>query len=187
MTESEVAELNGIDMENSNLNIELAKDRNANKDGNQKSTTWSKGGDDNKTLFVKNLDWNVTEDQIIDHFGCKHARLPRHEDGSIKGFAFIEFDSEGDATKALEDLQESELNGRNLKLDRAGGKSNGGNRGGRDSRGRGGFRGGRGGERGGFRGGRGFGDRGGRGGRGGFRGGRGGRGGHQSTKIVFDD
>lgn len=93
------------------------------------------------------------------------------EDGRPKGFAHVEFETH-EAAKAALELNGSNLDGRDLRLDLSSG-SRGGGFGGRGGRGgdRGGFRGGfRGGDRGGFRGGD-------RGGRGGFRGGRGGRGG----------
>jgi len=94
------------------------------------------------------------------------------------GFGFVEFEKVSEAEAAMKEMNESEIDGRNIRLDFArpkGERSEGGFRGGRGG-GRGGFRGGRGGGFGGGRGGRGgFGGRG--GGRGGFRGGRGGRGG----------
>lgn len=87
------------------------------------------------------------------------------DDGRVKGFAHVEFESPDAAQKALE-MNGAPCDGRELRLDLSSSSSRGGDRGGRG--GRGGFRGG---DRGGFRGGDRGGFRGGRGGRGGFRGG----------------
>jgi nucleolin len=152
------------------------------------------------TLFVGNLSFNSTEDSLYQVFSeagqVTGVRMPTdRETGRLKGFAYVEFGSVEDASKALESLNEREVDGRNLRLDFAGAKpqnNGGGDFGGRGGRGgRGGF-GGRGGSRGGFGGGRG-----GRGGFGGGRGGRGGRGGSfnpnrgsiasfQGQKTTFD-
>ena len=154
------------------------------------------------TLFVGNLSFQSNEDSLYTAFGSygqvTGVRLPTdRETGRMKGFAYVEFASVEMAQKALSEMNEAPIDGRNVRLDFAGartqsaGGNDGGFRGGRGG-GRGDFRGGRGGGRGGrgdFRGGRG----GGRGGRGDFRGGRGGfnpnRGSIQAfsgTKVTFD-
>lgn len=41
---------------------------------------------DKRSLFVGNLSWNVDEGAVGELFeGCKEVRLPKHEDGKIKG------------------------------------------------------------------------------------------------------
>ncbi|KAJ2726265.1 nuclear localization sequence binding protein [Coemansia sp. Benny D115] len=131
------------------------------------------------TLFVGNLSFDSTEDSIRSAFSeCGEVVSVRivtdMETNRKKGFGYIQFADVDAATKAME-LNNSDLDGRNIRLDysqpRSASSGFGGGRGGFRG-GRGGFRGGRGGfggDRGGF-----GGDRGGRGGRGGFRGGRGG-------------
>lgn len=39
-----------------------------------------------RTLFVKNLPWTATEDQVAELFeGCTSVRLPLNEEGRLKG------------------------------------------------------------------------------------------------------
>lgn len=133
------------------------------------------GGDSEEkkhNIFVGNLSYETTEDSLGKFFeSCGNIiaiRMPTDEHtGRKKGFAFVDFDS-SDAVDQAVGYNDSELDGRNIRVDRGGPKRNGGGRGG----GRGGFGGGRGGRGGGFGGGRGGGFGGGRGG--GFGGGRGG-------------
>lgn len=134
------------------------------------------------TLFVGNLSFNVVEDSVWDYFSefgpISSVRLPKDpESGRPKGFGYVEFTNQEDATKAFDQNGSLELDGRGLRIDYSGPKppreGGAGGRGGfgggdRGGRGRGGF-GGRGG------GGRGGGGRGG-GGRGGGRGGASSRG-----------
>ncbi|KAJ2811837.1 nuclear localization sequence binding protein, partial [Coemansia sp. 'formosensis'] len=125
------------------------------------------------TLFIGNLSFSTNEDSLREAFAecgtVVSARIPTdRETGRMKGFGYIEFDTVEAATEALK-YNNTDLDGRNIRLDYSTPRTGGGESGGRGG-GRGGFRGGRGG--GGFRGGNG----GGRGGRGGFRGGRGGGG-----------
>lgn len=114
------------------------------------------------TVFVGNLSFNTEVDKLWDLFGpcgnIKDVRLGKKPDGTSKGFAHIEFDSEEAAQKAM-GMAGRKLDGRQLNVDSSTKKSDG-------AGGRGGFGGGRG--RGGF-----GGDRGNSRGRGGFGGGRG--------------
>jgi RNA recognition motif-containing protein len=127
-----------------------------------------------KRLFVGNLNYDTTEDDLIEAFeqdGRKvaSARVMTDRDtGRSRGFAFVEMETEEDAQAAIEAMNGTDLGGRALRVNEAEARaprSGGGGGGG----GRGGFGGG-GGGRGGFGGGGG-------GGRGGYGGGRGGRGG----------
>ena len=125
-----------------------------------------------KTLFLGNLSFDVTVDDVrnaFEGFGeIVRLSLPTDRDsGNPKGFGYVEYGSVDEAEAALDAMKGAELSGRRLRLDYSQPRSdNGGGFGG--GRGRGGF-----GGRGGGRGGGGFG--GGRGG-GGFGGGRGGGG-----------
>merc|ERR1712151_237269 len=104
------------------------------------------------TVFVGNLSFNTEVDKLWDLFGpcgnIKDVRLGKKPDGSSRGFAHIEFDSEEAAQKAMS-MAGRKLDGRQLNVDSSTKKSGGG------GGGRGGFGGDRGGGRGGFRGGRG--------------------------------
>ncbi|XP_059801188.1 nucleolin isoform X2 [Hypanus sabinus] len=138
-----------------------------------------RGGDVSKTLFIRGLSEDTTEETLKEAFeGAANARIVTDRDsGKSKGFGFVDFSSEEDAKAAKESMEDGEIDGCKVTLDFARPKFDsqrgGGGRGfGRGGRGRGGF------------GGRGRGGRG--GGRGGFGGFRGGRGGPQGKKIKFD-
>lgn len=82
-------------------------------------------------LFVGNIDWNATVEQLIEEFG-KYGELESREDGTPnvviisdkftgrpKGFGFVSFVSEEDAQKAMEALDGFEVNGRPLAVKEA--------------------------------------------------------------------
>ena len=124
------------------------------------------------TLFLGGIAWSLTEDDIWNAFAeygeVTAVRLPKEiETNRPKGFGYVEFDSQDNATKALEALNGQDLGGRPIRIDYAGARANSnsprsgspsfGGRGGR-----GGMRGGRGGGRGGATRDNGWGSRGGR-------------------------
>jgi cold-inducible RNA-binding protein len=141
-----------------------------------------------KTLYVGNIPYSATEDELIAQFAAYGGQNPRIIEG--RGFAFIDVD-DAQLDAAIEDKHNSEMGGRRLTVNVArpreggGGRPGGGGGGGaRGGYGGGGDRGGYGGGGGGYGGG--GGDRGGYGGGGGGdrgfgggggRGGRGGKGG----------
>lgn len=169
-------ELDGKEVDGRNIRVNYAKPR-ADKPTDRRAKAFNdKRSDPAETLFVGNLSFNTNEDTLYELFGS-HGDIQRvhivtdRETGAPKGFAYVQFGTVDESSKALEALTGHEVDGRGLRIDFAPPKERsegGGGRGGfgGDRGGRGGF-GGRGGGRGGF-GGRG-------GGRGGFdRGGRGG-------------
>ena len=97
---------------------------------------------DRHSIFVGNLSFKSNENSIRKHFSsCGNVvdiRLAKRDDGKLKGFAHVDFDSEEGVQKALE-LNGKELDGRPLKIDvstpKQGGGNRGGNRGGRGGRG----------------------------------------------------
>lgn len=127
-----------------------------------------------KKLFVGNLSFNTTEDEVRELFS-EHgtieslAWITDRDTGRFRGFCFIEMD-EGAATSAISALDGQDFQGRSLRVNEAqpredrggGGRRSGG--GGFNRSGGGGNRGGSGGSRGGG------GNRGGGGDRGGDRG-----------------
>lgn len=167
----------------------------ANKFGDKRSAP-------SNTLFIGNLSFDCTNETIQEVFAeygnVTRVSLPTDRDsGALKGFGYVDYGSQEEATAALEALQGQDVAGRPLRVDFAAPRDDNGGGGGRGGfgGGRGGGRGGRGGfgdrgGRGGGRGGGGFGGRGGRGGaRGGGRGGsfnRGGFGDFQGQKKSFD-
>ncbi|MCB9855212.1 MAG: RNA-binding protein [Phycisphaerales bacterium] len=121
-----------------------------------------------KKLYVGNLSYSVTASELQEMFGqygqvvSAEVIEDRHT-GQSKGFGFVEMASDDDAQSAIDGLDNTESNGRTLKVNEARPREDRGPRGG--GGGGGGYRGGGGGG-GGYRGG------GGGGGRGGDRGGR---------------
>ena len=140
-----------------------------------------------KKLYVGNLPFSVTEGTLTDWFSpfgnVDSARLiTDRETGRSKGFGFVEFSSDEDAEKAINEMNGKEMDGRALTVNEArpqeprsggGGGSRGGGGYGGGGSGGGGYGGGGGGG-GGYGGGGSGGGGGGRGGRGGGGGGRGG-------------
>jgi RNA recognition motif-containing protein len=146
-----------------------------------------------KRLYVGNLPYSVTSDELQEMFG-QHGNVTSaqvvsdRETGRSKGFGFVEMSTDEEATSAIENLNGKDMGGRSLtvnearpKEDRGGGGGYGGGGGGRS--GGGGYGGGGGGR---SSGGGGYGGGGGGGGGtqrgfgGGGRGDRGSRGGRDS-------
>jgi len=117
-------------------------------------------------LYVGNLSFRVSSDDLFEHFSqagqVESANVVQdRETGRSRGFGFVEMASEDEANGAIAQFNGTEYDGRNLVVNEARPRENGGGGGG----GRGGYGGG---------GGRG-GNRGGGGGRGGYGGGGGSR------------
>jgi len=76
-------------------------------------------------LYVGNLDFNTTEDELKSHFEAKGittksiALIKDKYTGKAKGFGFIEVESEEVLNKAIEALDGQELNGRKLTVNKA--------------------------------------------------------------------
>jgi RNA recognition motif-containing protein len=121
-----------------------------------------------KRLYVGNLSYSVTEVDLRDAFSADGFEVAEvkvvmdRETGRPRGFAFVEMATEEGAQKAIENLNNRELQGRAMTVNEARERTGGAGGGG------GGYRGGGGG------GGGGYGGGGGGGGRGGGRGGGGG-------------
>jgi RNA recognition motif-containing protein len=123
-----------------------------------------------KRLYVGNLPFDVTEDQLHELFAphgqVVSAKLITDMDtGRSRGFGFVEMSTEDESKVAIEKMNKAKVNDRELTVNEARPRPE------RSSTG-GGGRGGFGGGRGGFGGGRGGYSSGGGGGRGGFGGGR---------------
>lgn len=84
-----------------------------------------------KKLFVSNLDFEITTDQLRDMFNEIGSTMSvviasDRETRRSKGFAFIEMDVEEDAKKAIELLNNKVINGRPMKVVEDRGKTGGG-------------------------------------------------------------
>lgn len=111
-------------------------------------------------LYVGNLSFGVTSEDLQDHFAqagtVESAKVVEDRDtGRSRGFGFVEMASAEEAQTAIEQFNGQDLDGRNLVVNEARPREEGGggNRGGRGGGGRGGYGGGGGGGRGGNRGG----------------------------------
>lgn len=100
-----------------------------------------------KKLYVGNLPFSVTEDDLRDLFSehgdvSSVALITDRETGRPRGFGFVEFANDSDAEAAVEALNGAEVKGRALVVNEARERES---RGGGGGGGRGGYGGGRGG------------------------------------------
>ena len=75
-------------------------------------------------VFVGNLDFNTTRDEVEALFAqvgtVRDVFLPTdRESGRPRGFAFVEFESDEDAAKAIEKFNGHDLGGRALRVNAA--------------------------------------------------------------------
>lgn len=105
-----------------------------------------------KNLFVGNLPWSV-DDQSLENLFAEYGDVQSakvildRDTGRSRGFGFVEMDDEG-ASAAINALNESEVDGRNIRVNEAQERRSGGGGGGhRGGGGGGGHRGGGGGGR----------------------------------------
>ncbi|KFZ56261.1 Nucleolin, partial [Podiceps cristatus] len=109
-------QLNGKKLMGLEIKLEKAKSRETMKE--------SKKERDARTLFVKNLPYRLTEDEMRDVFeNALEIRIVTNKEGNSKGMAYIEFKTEADADKALEEKQGTEVDGRAMVIDFLGEKS----------------------------------------------------------------
>ncbi|MBD2363622.1 MULTISPECIES: RNA recognition motif domain-containing protein [unclassified Anabaena] len=95
------------------------------------------------SIYVGNLSYEVTQDTLTAVFAeygtVKRVQIPTdRETGRLRGFAFVEMESEAEETAAIDALDGAEWMGRDLKVNKARPKEDrgsfggggGGNRGG---------------------------------------------------------
>ena len=87
-------------------------------------------------LFVGNLSWSTSDDGLraaFEPYGeINEAKVITDRDtGRSRGFGFVTFSEDGDAEKAMEELNGTELDGRTIRVNEAIDKKRGGDRGGR--------------------------------------------------------
>ncbi len=75
------------------------------------------------TLYVGNLPWSLTEDELLEAFAsCTSVEAARiitdRETGRSRGFGFVEV-NEDDAPKAIQNMNGYELKGRKLIVNEA--------------------------------------------------------------------
>lgn len=76
------------------------------------------------SIYVGNLSYDVTSDDLTQAFAeygtVKRVQLPKdRETGRLRGFAFIEMDSDVEEAAAIEALDGAEWMGRDLKVNKA--------------------------------------------------------------------
>jgi RNA recognition motif-containing protein len=76
----------------------------------------------NNKLFVGGLSWGTTDKELMEAFSpygsVTEAKVIKERDsGRSRGFGFVTFDSEDEATAAAEALNDTELDGRSLRVD----------------------------------------------------------------------
>jgi RNA recognition motif-containing protein len=72
-----------------------------------------------KKLFVRNIDWNATDDALNELFSqygnVEEAIIIKdRETGRSKGFGFVTMENDGDADTAMENLDDYDFSGRNI-------------------------------------------------------------------------
>ena len=77
-----------------------------------------------RKIFVASLSWNTSEEGLRGHFSpigeIEDAVLIKDRDtGRSRGFGFITFANDEDANRAIQELDNSELDGRNIKVNMA--------------------------------------------------------------------
>ncbi|NXV79004.1 NUCL protein, partial [Atlantisia rogersi] len=109
-------QLNGKKLMGLEIKLEKAKSRETMKENKKER--------DARTLFVKNLPYRLTEEEMREVFeNAQEIRVVMNKDGNSKGMAYIEFKTEADANKALEEKQGTEIDGRAMVIDFTGEKS----------------------------------------------------------------
>lgn len=77
-----------------------------------------------KKLYVKNLAYSVTEDDLYQHFGTigqvKYAKVLRERDTNrSRGSGFVEMNSDDECSRAIVELSGKPLLGRNIFIEEA--------------------------------------------------------------------
>lgn len=76
---------------------------------------------DRKTLFVRSIPFDVTNDQLSDFFSqfapVRHAVIVNDKENNSRGFGFVSFTSDDDTLVALQKAKTTKLNDRLLRVD----------------------------------------------------------------------
>jgi cold-inducible RNA-binding protein len=81
--------------------------------------------DDQKKLYVGNLNFTATDDELKQHFEEKEIKVSTVNivrdkyTGRSRGFGFVELTADADMDKAIELLNETEFKGRKLVVNKA--------------------------------------------------------------------
>ncbi|XP_026179105.1 nucleolin [Mastacembelus armatus] len=109
-------ELNGKKVMGQEVKLDKARSKDSSQEGKKER--------DARTLFVKNLPFSATVDDLKEVFeDAVEVRLPPGQNGSNRGIAYIEFKTEAEAEKMLEEAQGADVQGRSIIVDYVGEKS----------------------------------------------------------------
>ncbi|XP_034386569.1 nucleolin [Cyclopterus lumpus] len=109
-------ELNGKKFMGQELKLDRARSKDSSQEGKKER--------DARTLFVKNLPFSATVEDLKEVFeDAVDVRLPPGQNGSNRGIAYIEFKTEAEAEKMLEEAQGADVQGRSIMVDYVGDKS----------------------------------------------------------------
>lgn len=77
-----------------------------------------------KKLFVGSLAWGTTDDTLLAHFSsvgtvASAKVVTDRETGRSRGFGFVEYENDAEADAAVEKLNNSELDGRQINVNEA--------------------------------------------------------------------
>ncbi|NXY23837.1 NUCL protein, partial [Atrichornis clamosus] len=109
-------QMNGKKLMGLEVKLEKAKSKDSMKENKKER--------DARTLFLKNLPYRLTEDELREVFeNAVEVRIVVNKDGSSRGMAYVEFKTEAEANKALEEKQGTEIEGRAVIIDFTGEKS----------------------------------------------------------------
>ena len=75
-------------------------------------------------LFIGGLSWNTTSDDLTQAFGAIGAVteckvVTDRDTGRSRGFGFVTYENQNDATRAIEQLDGSTLDGRAIRVNEA--------------------------------------------------------------------
>lgn len=80
----------------------------------------TKSFNEKANVIVKNVEKDVTQQQLFNLFnqfgGVQSCKLESYPDGTSRGFAYVQFETEDQATQAIEKLDGHELNGKKLEV-----------------------------------------------------------------------
>jgi RNA recognition motif-containing protein len=114
--------LNGSDLGGRTLKVELPKPKGdrvggTGGGGGQRDSRPHEPGEENSSIMLRNLSYNLTEDELTDFFkSCgeiRSVRVCKDDEGKSRGFGFVDFNSIGDAKKAVA-KHGSEVGGRSI-------------------------------------------------------------------------
>lgn len=75
-------------------------------------------------IYIGNLPYSITEDELREAFAqfgqVDRANIIKDKfSGRSKGFGFVEMPNDGEAQSAIDSLNDSDLNGRSIKVNQA--------------------------------------------------------------------